>query len=246
MFQALASLDSRLSEVRALQTRNPVPPGTLPVGREEGLAAAAINKAAVLLVCAGLEAFVEELLLEGVDRLTNAGVDSGRIPVRLKHLHAHRAVRDLAATTDPTKFSSSLRTLIEDNVLLAFARRLTPDAVRPELLKAGFAMPTPENIASALAPLGITKYQVVTGCFASRHTAGAIVRTIRSLIDVRTEIAHEGSAAPVTPQDVSRYATSVRIFAGRLDLLVGQQVRLIIDGPGSETPQGYRFRSLNQ
>jgi hypothetical protein len=123
--RALVQLHTRLAEVRALQTLNPVRAGSLPRSTSDALASSAVNRGSVVLLCGHLEGFVEDLLLESVDDLVNAGLAGARIPRGMKFRHAVGEIRALSEITDATRFIDGMNHLLESQSDLFLGRRLS-------------------------------------------------------------------------------------------------------------------------
>jgi hypothetical protein len=223
---ALTVLHERLFEVQLLQDLSPVPAGSLPATPEAALAAQAINRGSVILLCSALEGFAEDLLSEAVEAMVAAGLSVSVLAPYLRQRHAERQVRELAAITDTSKFVALLKALVHDNRPLIESGRLAPGSIDVDKLRYGFATPTPDEIAKLFRMIGLDKAQVLERPFASYRMRTHVIGSISSLVEVRQPLAHGGAGSvSVTSGDVARYAGAVRVFAARLDAAVADRLR---------------------
>jgi hypothetical protein len=229
--QALLVLDQRIAEVRALQSLDPTPPNALPTSQLDRIASEAVIRASIVLLCAHLEGYVEDLFLESLDFLSGARLEHRWVPLALKFQHARKPVEDLALIRDPEKFVAAYVRLTKTNSPLFSGQRLAPGCLETERLRASFASPTPTKIASLFAVLGLAKKDVLTGCFPSSRIAALVNRSLASLVEVRGAIAHGEMSSSATQRDVSRYSSAVRFFGARLDLAVALQLGELSRGP---------------
>lgn len=231
-FRALFELDQRLEEVRALQSLNPVAVGSLPATRSAARADTAVNRASVVLLCSHLEAFVEQLLSEGVDTLLSSPLPCDRISNQLRYRHGIRGVREVAEISSADSFARSFAGLISKNSALLTSEMVRRQDVDADLLCQDFADPKPDKIFGLFAVLGVSRREMLAA-FGSYRLSQAVIARVDSLVSVRHEIAHGGSLQ-ATRGDVVGYLAAVRLLGSHLDLAVGNQVRLLRAGPGKQ------------
>jgi hypothetical protein len=195
-----------------------------------------------VLLCGHLEGFVEDLVIESLDRLIRLRIGANRIPRGLKWRQAFRPVQELAQIRDVTKFVGAMTDLINAQRQLFTGDRLDSGSVDPVSLVRDFANPTLDNIGSLLGVLGLTRRQIADEAFASWRTRAWVLAGIESLVAVRHEVAHGGSTSAVTQADVFRFASAVTIFGARLDNAVDVQLERLSAGPGTESAAGFRTR----
>jgi hypothetical protein len=177
------------------------------------------------MLCSHLEGYVEDVLLEAVDRMAGARMPLKRLPVRLRHGHAFRDVRDLAAITDPDKFVTGLDAFVARNAPLAERSRLHPGLIDGDRLRAGFATPTSDAIKSLLSLVGVEPERVLPEAFRnSPRTRFRVTNLVDAMVARRQEVAHGDMNASVTQADVLSYLTAVHMLGARLDLMVGAQL----------------------
>jgi len=243
-FSALTELDKRLEEVRALQSLNPVAVGSLPATKGAAQADTAVNRASVVLLCSHLEAFVEQLLSEGVDTLLISPLPRDRISNQLRYKHGIRGVREVADISNADSFAQSFAGLISQNSALLTSPMVRRQDVDADLLCQDFADPRPDKIFGLFGVLGLSKREMIAA-FGSYRLSQAVVARVGSLVSVRHEIAHGGSLQ-ATRGDVVGYMAAVRLLGSRLDLAVDYQVHLLRAGPGKQTKGLFARRKIKQ
>lgn len=184
----------------------------------------AINRACVVLLCAHLEGYLEDLAVDIVDCLVRNGSRSTDVPLPLRMLHFESHASRLLAQQGQilqTNDTSEVEAFFRDQASLWGGPWQPPTGVLDATLAtAKMSNPTSAEIRRFLAKLGITDaFRPIMG---SSHIASpqALRDRIDDLVRKRHAVAH-GAANTAdslpTSEDVDRYFGAVLRFAIRVE-----------------------------
>ena len=216
---ALHSLTTvRLAEVRELV-------GLRPEEQTSGTAGqrAAVNRAAVVLLCAHLEGFLEELIGELVDHLNSSTPRTENVPLLLRAAHVTSDIDAIAAMTDAGARAERIESLFQDHRDLWLAGTLIFQ-LRVEKLTAGMSNPGAREISRLFLLAGVEDvFSEVTLTDGSDPN-----KRINELVRVRNSIAH-GEDTKVTDDQVDRYLDAVECLGRCLDSVIARHLQTITE-----------------
>lgn len=171
----------------------------------------ALNRAAVVLLVAHLEGFLEDLVHESVDVLRSSGVRMKRIPLALRAAQLSPELRALNETRDPERREPHIDQLgRKARRLWKLSRHVRPGHLDPNLVTSGFSSPKTAKINSLFSILGLPR---VTDGVSWRHASNYNVKNnLNELVRRRHAIAH-GRSIQASKDDVIRYRRYVEGLA---------------------------------
>lgn len=214
---------SRSRTLRALERGFLDPPKP-----EEQAAVEALRGACVVLAVATFEAYLKDVMSEHVDAIGIAA-RSTRHP-------------NLSADFVRQNDLAGLTALIRDSRLdkqqkLAELRRLatliTQSGFIPESFSQTRANPGPSVVKDLCNAFGVkdpfNKIQAAYVTHAKQQIAmGFVEQTLRSVIDRRNEVAHEGVALSISREDISAWLTFMHLLAKAIDNVLRDHRRSVI------------------
>lgn len=211
-------LQSRLTEIREFIALRPEGHDVTATARRM-----AINRAAVVLLCAHFEGYVEELVTEALDLLNGAEPLTERVPVRLLATQVDREISGIAGMSDTQKRSERIRRLFHVHGGLWSDERLcrTLDAT---IITATMGNPGPKQVERLFGEIGM---DAVLGGIRLGDGAPAGVR-LRELVDVRNAVAH-GEDERVMDDQVERYLEAIESLGSELEEAVARHLWAITD-----------------
>jgi RiboL-PSP-HEPN len=214
-----ALVGPRLEEVRALVALRPG--GRSRIESAQGFA---VNRAAVVLLCAHLEGFIEDLVGDCVDSLNSRRPDPARLPVVLKAAHVMSEVSVISLMTDVEKRAWRIERMFADSRHLWEAAELAYQ-LRVEVVTGEMSNPGAPEIARVLALLGME--DVFVGV--TLPDEADIEKRVNELVGVRNSIAHGGADTKVTDDQVNRYVEAVEYLGRALDSSAASTVQHICE-----------------
>jgi hypothetical protein len=212
----LSLLTVRLAEVRELVNLRPadLPPAV--AGPR-----VAVNRAAVVLLCAHLEGFLEDVVGELVDQLNSSAPRVEDIPLRLRAAHVTGEIDAIAEMTDAASRAQRIERLFRDHGDLWLAETLISQ-LRVETITTGMSNPGASEINRLFLSVGLDNIlDEVTLTDGSDP-----VRRVNEFVGVRNSIAH-GEDTKVTDDQVDRYVDAVECLGRDLDAVVARHVQSI-------------------
>jgi len=218
---ALVSLLTvRLAEVRELVELRPSDLSSPAAARRT-----AVNRAAVVLLCAHLEGFLEDLVGELVDLLNSSAPRLENIPLRLRAAHVTDEIDAIADMADPARRAERIERLFRDHGDLWLADTLISQ-LRVEAITVGMSNPGASEINRLFLSIGLENaLDEVTLTDGSNP-----VKRVNEFVGVRNSIAH-GEDTKVTDDQVERYLNAVECLARDLDSAVAKHVQSITESP---------------
>lgn len=216
----LSLLTVRLAEVRELVNLRPADQHLATAGPR-----GAVNRAAVVLLCAHLEGFLEELVGELVDQLNSSAPWIENIPLRMRAAHVTGEIDAIAEMTDAANRAERIERLFRDHGDLWLAETLISQ-LRVEKITSGMSNPGASEISRLFVSIGL------------EHALDEVVLTdgsdpakrVNEFVGVRNSIAH-GEDTKVTDDQVERYLDAVECLGRDLDSAVARHVQSITGSP---------------
>lgn len=212
----LSLMTVRLAEVRELVGLRPP---------DQHLAAAAprsaVNRAAVVLLCAHLEGFLEDLVGELIDQLNSSAPGIENVPLRLRAAHVTGEIDAIAAMTDAASRAERIGRLFRDHSDLWLAETLISQ-LRVEKVTAGMSNPGAPEISRLFLSVGLEDALDEVALTDGSDPA----KRVNEFVGVRNSIAH-GEGTKVTDDQVDRYLDAVECLGRGLDSAVARHVQSI-------------------
>jgi hypothetical protein len=210
----------RLAEVRELIGLRPSDE-RFPAAESRG----AVNRAAVVLLCAHLEGFLEDLVGELIDQLNSSAPRTENVPLRLRAAHVTIEIDAIAAMTDPTARAERMQRLFRDHSDLWLAETLTSQ-LRVERVTAGMSNPGAPEISRLFESVGLENVLDEVALTDGSDPA----KRVNEFVGVRNSIAH-GEGTKVTDDQVDRYLDAIECLGRSLDSAVARHVQSITGSP---------------
>jgi hypothetical protein len=216
----LSLLTVRLAEVRELVNLRPTDQPPAAAGSR-----GAVNRAAVVLLCAHLEGFLEDLVGELIDQLNASAPRVADVPLRLRAAHVTGEIDAIAAMTDAASRAERIERLFRDHGDLWLADTLIFQ-LRVEKITADMSNPGASDVNRLFLSVGIENaLDEVT-----LSDGGDPVKRVTEFVGVRNSIAH-GEDTKVTDDQVERYVDAVECLGRDLDSAVARHVQSITGSP---------------
>ncbi len=222
--EALAALKDRLAEVRLLVRGDPLRPGHVESDRQSHEVVPlsnALNRAAVVLACAHLEGFLEDLLIEAIDFIVSAAPPVERLPIILRALHAEAHLGPLELTRDRNARAVKIRVMFEaENEIWQPGKPVTQGMLRAATVASQMSNPGSKEVRRFLELIGVN----IESYLESRGTP-SLLKRIDSLVMKRNSVAHGERTAVATHADIDGYLETLRELAIALTRAVAESVR---------------------
>ncbi len=213
-------LDTRLAEIQQILVAHTITAGP---GRGRKYGVSALNKGGLVLLCAHLEGFLEDLYSEAVTAITNARLSVSSVPDSLKVAGARQIANDIRSAGSRRE---------RDRLTLRFLRKAArfghPRALfskgdaGTEAVLGTFRNPQPEEIDSLFRNLGIDG--VLRRASWRGKSAATVRRELGALVDARNKVAH-GQLTDVYKYQIRNHLNLVRRVASCVDSIVGVHVQ---------------------
>jgi len=165
------------------------------------------NKIAIVLLCSHFEVFIESFIAEHVDVIKHC-FDSGSIPQYMKDNYIDDTIRTLKDLKKPSKKQKPLRALFQlhgaTTVPLTSLSELILDT------KYSFGKHGQEETEKLFCKFGF-------GVFVETKAFKDSFKVINSVISIRNNIIHEGSAPTLSLADIITYKKCFVDFANELE-----------------------------
>ncbi len=214
---AYLTFRSRLREVgtlRSLCVSEDVAPRERPRARQINDAAC---RAALVLLCAHMEGFFEQLINDVLAFHELNGTRIGSMPLRLRITQVWHYLALNQASIDEKKWSALQK--IKTSKMIDERITCTPGTLDVELHTKGFANPGSNEVESLFATVGLFMvWEWVDKDLNTRRSYDAL----DALVARRHPIAHGDQGAKATPQDVLRYIIEMKRLTAAFDRIVGR------------------------
>jgi hypothetical protein len=211
---AYSSLISRLNEVHLLRrlasAREKTDPITL---RNE------INvfcRAAIVLLCAHLEAYIKELGEVALTGIELKAVPRSEIASQFYYHISKDVLNDLKNTSQPDRIAEKLFLFLSDDLPYWDRNGPFPQPLPVERFNKGFSNPGFDKIRAYFNRFGYGQYQGDLGGVL-RANYNVTVNMVDHLVDTRNKIAHGDLSVTKTPSDVEQMINIIRSYCGATD-----------------------------
>ena len=171
----------------------------------------ALCRAAVVLLCAHMEAYVRGLAEVALDRISNRQVGRSHLPPRFfYHISKDRLLK-LREQNDPDNIAKSVFDFLQnDSAYWSWTGHFPAPPPADRFCK-GFADPKVDKVRGFLRRIG---YDTFKPDLRKTLRADFVTTTnmVDHLVDTRHRIAHGDASATKTPSDVAALATNVQRF----------------------------------
>ena len=223
--QAFSKLQKRLKDIQDLLDAGEKKGGK-GVGRKWNVVA--LWRSAIVLCCAHLEGFVEDLFVESVNRITRANLGTAKVPDELKLIPLRRLADRIKHSEDRQKRDEALRGLLKEAAKLSHPAKIirSADIPRKDIMQVtgSFMNPWPNEIDNLFANLGTPR--ILDGISWQGAGNRSIRARISELVNRRNKIVHGTLGHKVYKTQVTSYRKFLETFARNLD----QQVRTYVGG----------------
>lgn len=214
--QSYGDLGDRLNEVNILTRLDPTRSGWIG-GEATGNA---INRACIVLLCAHLEGFIEDIVTEAMDVMAGrAKVDD--IPLIFRSLHAEDHIKDIEPIKDRNSRAPKIKRMFEsESSWWVSGNVLQPAMIRASMICGEMSNPGSKEIRQflQLVDVDIDKYLRDVGKF-------ELLGLANGLVAKRNSIAHGEIGALPTHGDVDRYIAGVRDLGLCIDEALGLSMK---------------------
>lgn len=216
---SLRHLGDRLREVATLSGMDPARSGD--TSRPD--ASNALARACIVLLSAHLEGYLEDLLVEVLDKFVSSRTLVERLPILLRALHAEKHLTELEPMTDRNRRAPRIQRMFDSEGPIWIAGNpVTSKMVNAKLVCEQMNNPGSKEIAAFLNLVGVD----IAAHF-RLHGGAATLGRVNGLVALRNQIAHGEAAAGATHRDVDDYAKLVSDLCAQIDIAVGASVRNI-------------------
>lgn len=173
-------------------------------------------RGAVVLLCARLEAFIEELGEILLEALVRKAVDRSRMPPQLFFYIFRNAIEELQETRDPSGVATKLLDFIAREGPMWARSGPFPAVIDAARFNSNFATPNMDKIRSYFGRFGFVDYRRDLS-----RILGADITTTLNMVDhlvaTRNQIAHGDISVQKTPSDIQSMVEIIRKFARATD-----------------------------
>jgi hypothetical protein len=214
----------RLAEVQTLLGRRPIVPESHR-NRQEQEEAGAVNRAAVVLLCAHFEGYLGDLAEDVVDYLNGNAPALSDIPDALLACQVDDELETIFGMTDRARRVSRTTSLIESFGTMWVGNTLSGSPLKADALVGDLGNPKPRAVQRLFDRIGI---EAVLDQVAI--SSGNATWRLNELVDGRNDIAH-GRERSVLDGDVKRDLRFVRDLSVELDELTNSHLQGICGSP---------------
>ncbi len=220
---------NRLGEVDILIGRRPPGPEARRSLAERG-EAAAVNRAGFVLLCAHLEGFLGDLVIDVVDYVNSMAPHIGNVPEALLACHVEPEISVIAEITDRVRRADRIARLFTGFGAVWASGTLSGSPLQADAVLKDAGNPKPKSVKKVMARVGIDDvFDRV-----SLPNVNVELR-LNELVDGRNDVAH-GLDRAIQDEDVDRQRRFVKDFATELDDLVASRLQTMCQAPQRPWP----------
>lgn len=209
---ALGDLGGRLNEVRRLRRINPKRLDHSSDVETEN----ALNRACIVLLCAHLEGFLEDLVTEAIDILVGRATIEN-LPLIFRTLHAEQHLKEIELARDRNARAPKIERMFKSEApLWSDGQLLEATMVRAKAVCDELDNPSSRRIRQFLELIGVDIDLHLANC-----SERDLLDQVNGLVAKRNSIAHGEVSASATAVDVGRYLDIVEQLGRRVDEAVG-------------------------
>jgi hypothetical protein len=215
--RSYGDLGTRLDEVRVLSGIDPLRQGDA----SQPSVSNAVNRGCLVLLSAHLEGYLEDLVLEAIDYLVQAGIPVDRLPLLLRALHVEDHLRQMEQMRDRNARAPRIeRMFAREAPMWAAGGQLQQTMMRPTMVCAEMDNPGSTEIRQFLELLGVDLEEHLT-----QRGVSDLLRRINGLVFKRNGVAHGEVTASATHGDVDDYIVLVTDLCGNIDAAMAGSLR---------------------
>jgi RiboL-PSP-HEPN len=213
---SVGQLGVRLNEVKRLKRVNP-----LRHDQSTDVATGnALNRASIVLLCAHLEGFLEDLVTEAIDVLVDHGARIENLPLVFRALHAEQYLREIELIKDRNARAPKIEVMFKsESPLWSNGQVLLRPMVRSNAVCAELGNPGSREVRQFLELVGVNIEQFLRDAGQSD-----LLGKINGLVTRRNQIAHGEVSASATTGDVDQYLQAVEDLGRLVDDAVGAAI----------------------
>lgn len=183
---------------------------------------ATLLKGAVVLLVAHFEAYLKSIAEEFSDAALNGERAASRIPMSLRMLHTRALLDEIRSARDEQQLQNLLsKKLVSNSKSWVSSARPDKQAFRDGLLKRQVTNATADCINELFRLMGerrsVCDGDVEVSTSEQEDHPVNIALSLRSIVQVRNNIAHGNEHVPLTDLDVQSHVLFIEAFAKRLD-----------------------------
>ena len=217
--ESFRALIDGITEVRNLQSANPILPGQLP---NKPLVVRAVNRASVVLLSSYLERYLRSLNEEAAGIINNSEINGPDLPPLMRLQHSQMPVDQIAVMQWNNRESKLADFLDTDGWLWKLKEQGILDHTR---LLRWMRSPAPDRIMRLFSLWGVSDiFSLITR---RPHTRQRMWLRLGELVEKRNAIAHGDLTAEATGNDISSYISVVRRFCHRADRVLARRLAIM-------------------
>lgn len=218
---ALSDLANRLDEVRLLARMDPARNGDIAQISTSNV----VNRACIVLLCAHLEGFLEDLVIEALDTMARLHTPVSRLPTVLRALHVEEHLKAIEQLKDRNARAPKIeRMFISEASLWAAGSHLTSTMLRPTTVCKEMSNPGSREVRSFLSILDVDIDQ-----FLRDEGSVDLLGRINGLVASRNAIAHGDLSTIATFGDVDAYSELVERLANSIEAATASTIQRICE-----------------
>ncbi len=216
---AFGDLRARLDEVRTLSALDPARSGDV----SQPSVSNAVNRAAIVLLTAHVEGYLEDLVTEALDRFVENAAPVERLPLLLRALHAEHHLKQIAPISDRNVRAPRIERMFAAEAPMWMTGAVAQARmIQARLVCAEMTNPGSREIGTFLELIGVR-----IGDYLVRIGANASLSQIDGLVHRRNQIAHGEANVTGAFGDVDTYLGIVSALAHHIDSAVAEIVQSI-------------------
>lgn len=211
---AYSSFVSRLEEIHLLRRIAAARERADPIALRHEINA--FCRAAIVLLCAHLEAYVKELGEAALNGMTSRSVPRKTL-VDQFYYHISKDILDgVRGTSEPAKLASKLFHFLHSDLSYWSREGPFPNALPVDRFNKGFSNPSFDRVQAYFRRFGYLDYKRDLAHLLCANYS-ATVNMVNHLVDTRNKIAHGDLTAAKPPADVADMIVIIRSYSGATD-----------------------------
>ena len=211
---AYSSLISRLDEVNLLRRLASAREQTDPINLRNEINV--FCRAAIVLLCAHLEAYIKELGEVALTGIQLKSVSRARLASQFYYHISKDILKEVKDTSQPDRIAEKLFSFLSDDLPYWNRSGPFPQPLPVERFNKGFSNPGFDKIRAYFNRFGYGQYQGDLGAVL-RANYNVTVNMVDHLVDTRNKIAHGDLSVTKTPSDVDNMIVIIRSYCGATD-----------------------------
>jgi len=177
-------------------------------------------RAAIVLLCARLEGYIEELGVVALQSIHMKQVSRDGLAPQLFYHLSKDLLKEVGEATAPERIAASVFAFLDSDLPLWGRRGPFPVAPSSHRFNEGFSNPSFDKIRAYFNRFGYANYSRDLGRLLKAEYM-PVVNLVNHLVDTRNQIAHGDAAATKPPRDVHQMTLMIRKYCGATDSVFG-------------------------